>query len=57
MTYVVARKGGNNKGSKGMKVVDKRLRNDKRAMDRKEKVKKKGKQGGLTESKKRRNHK
>ena len=56
-TYVVARKGGSNKGGKGMKVVDKRLKNDKRAMDRKEKMKKKGKQGGLTGSKKRRNHK
>ena len=56
-TYVVARKGGNNKGGKGMNVVDKRLKNDKRAMDHKEKVKKKGKQCGLTGSKKRRNHK
>jgi AdoMet-dependent rRNA methyltransferase SPB1 len=56
-TYVIARKGGTNKGGKNMKVVDKRLKSDKRAMDRKDKVNKKGKQNGLTGSKKRRHHK
>lgn len=56
-SYVVARKGGSNKGGKGFTVVDKRLKSDKRATERIEKKKKKGKQNGLTGGKKRRNHK
>jgi AdoMet-dependent rRNA methyltransferase SPB1 len=56
--YVVAKKGrGNIGGVKGAKVVDKRMKKEKRATDRIEKTKKKGKQNGLTGSKKRRNHK
>lgn len=56
-TYVVAKKGRANKGGKGTKLVDKRMKNDKRALDRSDKKRKKGKQGGLVGSKKRRNHK
>ena len=56
-TYVVAKKGGGSKGGKGIKLVDKRERNDKRALERKTKNKKHGKKGGLTGSKRRRNHK
>mmetsp|Transcript_6683 Transcript_6683/g.10576 ORF Transcript_6683/g.10576 Transcript_6683/m.10576 type:complete len:616 (+) Transcript_6683:59-1906(+) len=56
-TYVVARKGGSSKGGKGMKVVDKRMKNDKRSLARVEKKRKNGKRGGLTGSKKRRHHK
>lgn len=56
-TYVVAKKGRGNVGAKGVKVVDKRLKSDKRAMERSEKKRRKGKQGGLVGSKKRRNHK
>jgi len=55
-TYVVSRKGGNNKGGKGMKVVDKRMKSDKRSMDRAAKTSKNGKKGGMTGSKRRRNH-
>ena len=58
--YVVTKKGRGNvggKGVKGAKVVDKRLKKEKRAMDRITRTKKKGKQNGLTGSKKRRHHK
>jgi AdoMet-dependent rRNA methyltransferase SPB1 len=58
--YVVTKKGRGNvggKGVKGAKVVDKRLKKEKRAMDRIGRTKKKGKQNGLTGSKKRRHHK
>lgn len=56
--YVVAKKGrGNIGGVKGAKVVDKRMKKEKRATDRIDKTKKKGKQNGLSGSKKRRNHK
>ena len=54
-TYVVAKKGS--KGGKGIKLVDKREKNDKRGMERATKKKKLGKKGGLTGSKRRRNHK
>eukprot|EP00956_Cyclotella_meneghiniana_P009856 scaffold13638_cov81-Cyclotella_meneghiniana.AAC.5 len=54
-TYVVAKKGS--KGGKGIKLVDKREKNDKRGMERAAKKKKLGKKGGLTGSKRRRNHK
>jgi len=53
-TYVVAKKGS--LGAKGVKLVDKRMKNDKRAMERSQKTKKKGKQNKLVGSKKRRNH-
>mmetsp|Transcript_65605 Transcript_65605/g.97143 ORF Transcript_65605/g.97143 Transcript_65605/m.97143 type:complete len:1026 (+) Transcript_65605:290-3367(+) len=56
-TYVVSKKGGGTKGGKGIKLVDKRMRNDKRSMERASKKRKGGKVGGLTGSKKRRNHK
>mmetsp|Transcript_9122 Transcript_9122/g.12954 ORF Transcript_9122/g.12954 Transcript_9122/m.12954 type:complete len:1162 (-) Transcript_9122:205-3690(-) len=56
-TYVVAKKGAVNKGGKGLKIVDKRMRSDKRGVERADKKRKKGKQGGLTGSKKRRHHK
>ena len=56
-TYVVSRKGGGTKGGKGVKLVDKRMKNDKRSMDRSTKKQKNGKQGGLTGSKRRRHHK
>lgn len=56
-TYVVSRKGGSAKGGKGVKLVDKRMRNDKKSMDRADKKRKQGKKGGLTGSKRRRNHK
>lgn len=57
-TYVVAKKGrgGMKAGGKGVKVVDKRLKADKRALDHIEKKRKKGKQNGLVGSKKRRHH-
>jgi hypothetical protein len=41
---------------KGAKMVDKRLKTDKRSMDRATKKKKNGKKGGLTGSKRRRHH-
>jgi AdoMet-dependent rRNA methyltransferase SPB1 len=53
-TYVVSKKGRGTMGAKGVKFVDKRLRSDKKGMDRK--VNKKGKRGGLTGTKRRRNH-
>jgi len=56
-TYVVSKKGGASKGGKGIKLVDKRERSDKRGLERKTKQKKSGKKGGLTGSKKRRHHK
>jgi len=57
-TYVVAKKGrGLRAGAKGVKVVDNRLRSDKRAMERIEKKRKKGKQNGLVGNKKRHHHK
>ena len=56
-TYVVSKKGGGSKGGKGIKLVDKREKNDKRGMERSTKKKKNGKKGGLTGSKRRRNHK
>ena len=55
-TYVISKKGGGTRGGKGIKLVDKRLRSDKRSMDRAEKKRKSGKKGGLTGSKKRRHH-
>jgi len=56
-TYVVSKKGGGSKGGKGIKLVDKREKNDKRAQERTNKKRKFGKKGGLTGSKKRRHHK
>jgi AdoMet-dependent rRNA methyltransferase SPB1 len=53
--YVVAKKSGNST-VKGSKLVDKRQKSDKRAMERKDKKKKKGKQNKLVGSKKRRLH-
>lgn len=55
-TYVVSQKGGGTKGGKGIKLVDKRMRNDKRGLERATKKRKNGKKGGLTGSKRRRNH-
>mmetsp|Transcript_31955 Transcript_31955/g.69174 ORF Transcript_31955/g.69174 Transcript_31955/m.69174 type:complete len:93 (-) Transcript_31955:2057-2335(-) len=55
-TYIVSKKGGT-KGARGVKLVDKRMKNDKRAMDRATKKRIGGKQGGLSGSKRRRNHK
>lgn len=51
---VVAKKG--RKGVKGAVTVDKRMKNDKRALERSTKKKKNGKKGGLTGSKRRRHH-
>jgi len=56
-TYVVSKKGGGNNGGKGIKLVDKREKSDKRAFERITKKKKHGKKGGLTGSKRRRQHK
>ena len=56
-TYVVAKKGGATKGGKGLQVVDKRLKNDKRSMERSAKTKKNGKKGGMVGGKQRRHHK
>jgi len=56
-TYVVSKKGGGSKGGKGIKLVDKREKNDKRATERITKRKKNGKKGGMTGSKRRRHHK
>jgi len=55
--YVVAKKGMGGKGVKGKSLVDKRMVSDKRGMERASKKRKHGKKGGLTGSKKRRNHK
>lgn len=54
-TYVIAKK-GRNLGAKGVKLVDKRMKQDKRAMERKVTTAKKGKQNGLVGGKKRRSH-
>jgi AdoMet-dependent rRNA methyltransferase SPB1 len=54
-TYVIAKK-GRNLGAKGVKLVDKRMKQDKRAMERKVTTAKKGKQNGLVGHKKRRSH-
>ena len=56
-TYVVSKRGGGTKGAKGVKLVDKRMKNDKRSMDRSTKKRKSGKQNKMTGGKKRRNHK
>ena len=56
-TYVVSKKGGGGGGGKGVKLVDKRERSDKRGAERATKKKKQGKKGGLTGTKRRRNHK
>ena len=55
-TYVARSKGGGTKGGKGIKLVDKRMKNDKRSMDRAAKKRKNGKKGGMTGSKRRRQH-
>jgi AdoMet-dependent rRNA methyltransferase SPB1 len=55
-TYVVSKKGRGARGAKGVKFVDKRMRNDKKAMERSTKKKQGGKKGGLTGSKRRRSH-
>jgi AdoMet-dependent rRNA methyltransferase SPB1 len=52
--YVISKKGS--KGVKGATMVDKRLKSDKRSMERKQKTRKGGKKGGLTGSKRRRDH-
>merc|ERR1712107_860381 len=51
--YVVAKKGQGKKGGggKGTVTVDKRMKNDKRGMERAAKKRKSGKKGGLTGSK------
>lgn len=54
--YVVAKKGIGNRGVRGATMVDKRMKNDKRAMERAGKKRKGGKKGGLTGSKRRRHH-
>eukprot|EP00536_Pseudo-nitzschia_multiseries_P009221 jgi/Psemu1/200243/e_gw1.253.19.1 len=55
--YVVSKKGQGKKGVKGGVMVDKRMKNDKRGMERATKKRKFGKKGGMTGSKKRRHHK
>merc|ERR1711907_35585 len=55
--YVISKKGQGKKGIKGATMVDKRMKNDKRGMERAAKRKKGGKKGGLTGSKRRRHHK
>lgn len=55
-TYVIAKK-GRSMGAKGVKLVDKRLKSDKKSMERSQKKRKNGKQNKLVGSKKRRNHK
>ena len=54
--YVISKKGSGNKGVRGKVMVDKRLKNDKRGMERASKKRKNGKKGGLTGSRKRRHH-
>eukprot|EP01083_Nonionella_stella_P129569 393159_1 len=56
-TYMVSKKGASGQGGKGIKLVDKREKSDKRGAERATKKKKHGKKGGLTGSKRRRNHK
>lgn len=51
---IVSKKG--KKGVKGAVMVDKRMKNDKRSMERAQKKRKNGKKGGLTGSKRRRHH-
>jgi len=55
--YVVSKKGQGKRGVKGGIMVDKTMKSDKRGMERAAKKRKGGKKGGLTGSKKRRNHK
>jgi AdoMet-dependent rRNA methyltransferase SPB1 len=56
-SYVVAKKSRGSKAApKGSKLVDKRLKSDKRAVTKIDKKRKHGKQNGMTGSKKRRNH-
>jgi len=55
-SYVVSRKGGGTTGGKGIKLVDKRMRSDKRSMERATSTKKHGKKGGMTGGKRRRTH-
>ncbi|KAL3934189.1 MAG: hypothetical protein SGARI_003498 [Bacillariaceae sp.] len=54
--YVVSKKGQGKRGVKGAIMVDKRMKNDKRSMDRATKKRSGGKKGGLTGSKRRRHH-
>lgn len=56
-TYVVSKKGGGTKGGKGIQLVDRRMRNDKRSMERSAKKSKNGKKGGMVGGKRRRHHK
>mmetsp|Transcript_24827 Transcript_24827/g.44650 ORF Transcript_24827/g.44650 Transcript_24827/m.44650 type:complete len:1047 (+) Transcript_24827:68-3208(+) len=56
-TYVMSTKGGGNKGGKGIKLVDKREKSDKRATERITKKKKHGKKNSMTGGKRRRQHK
>ena len=53
-SYVVAKKGS--LGAKGVKLVDKRMKSDKRSLERAQKKRKKGKQNKMVGSKRRRNH-
>ena len=55
-SYVVSRKGGGTGGGKGIKLVDKRMKNDKRGLERATKKKKVGKKGGMTGGKRRKSH-
>mmetsp|Transcript_19854 Transcript_19854/g.46301 ORF Transcript_19854/g.46301 Transcript_19854/m.46301 type:complete len:1079 (+) Transcript_19854:250-3486(+) len=54
---IVSKKGQGKKGVKGGVMVDKRMKNDKRGMERAANKRKHGKKGRLTGSKRRRNHK
>ncbi len=54
-TYVVAKKNGGKQGGKGVKLVDKREKSDKRGMER-ARGKGKGKKGGLVGNKRRHHH-
>lgn len=56
-TYVVSKKGQGKKSVRGATMVDKRMKTDKRGMERNSKSKKGAKKGGLTGSKRRRHHK
>ena len=53
-SYVVAKKGSI--GAKGVKLVDKRMKSDKKSLERSQKRKKHGKQNKLVGSKRRRGH-